>query len=174
MDLTSSISKVEIEIPSLLTRGYNLAIYVLSLLFLLCYQYPKVTFFSGMLLSYIVLSTILDAIVGAFFTTPVNRFPLVVALILAAVAWYLHLLIKEYDDRALVEAVRAAELAAVEQLKFLDAEDESGTESEISCDGDDDGLTGTPRGRAMTGGLDLDVWQGGDRTKRRGWTPKKA
>ncbi|KAH9217996.1 hypothetical protein DL95DRAFT_458884 [Leptodontidium sp. 2 PMI_412] len=173
MDHSFSANTIEIGIPSFLTSVYNLTIYILSLIFLFCYQYPKTTFFSGMLLSYIILSKVLDAIVRAFFTTPVHRLPLAIALILVAIAWYLHRLIKEYDESALREAVRAAELAAVEQSK-LDAADESGIESESSSEGEEDGYTGSSRGRARTGGLDLDVWQGGERLKRRGWTPKKA
>ncbi|KAG4435711.1 hypothetical protein IFR05_008797 [Cadophora sp. M221] len=173
MDCSFSAHTIEISIPSFLTSFYNLTIYILSLFFLFCYQRPKITFSASMLLLYFVISNILDAIVSAFFTTPVHSLPLAIALILVAVAWYLHRLIKDCDESALREAVRAAELAAVEQSKFLDVEEECGTESESSSDGEH-GYTGTPRGRARTGGLDLDIWQGGERLKRRGWTPMKA
>lgn len=82
-------------------------------------------------------------------------------------------MIKQYDEDTLSEAVRAAELAGIEQVRFLNAAEESATSNESSSDGEEGGLiNGKTRGKR--GGLDLDVWQGGERLKRRGWTPKKS
>ncbi|KAL2073057.1 hypothetical protein VTL71DRAFT_10381 [Oculimacula yallundae] len=172
MDMSSSIDNIEIPIPSCLISLYNFTLYVLSLLFLLCYQYPKITFSVGMVLSYFAISTVLDAIIRAFFTAPINRFPLAIALILAAIAWYMHRLIKENDEMVMRDALQAADLAAARQLRYLGVGDGYGSRSSSSSEeeGEQEALT---RERASLGGLDLDVWQGGERIKRRGWTPKK-
>jgi len=80
MDLSTSSNSIELQIPSPLTSIHNAIIYILSLAFLLCYENPKTSFAIGMMLAYMVLSTILDSIICVFFTTTVHRLPLVIAL----------------------------------------------------------------------------------------------
>ncbi|PVH79435.1 hypothetical protein DL98DRAFT_655399 [Cadophora sp. DSE1049] len=118
------------------------------------YEYPKTSLGIGMLLAYMVLSTVLDYIIHAFFTTPVHRLPLAIALMFVAVAWYLHRLVKELDRSVLRDAVTAAVLAAVEQAKFLGYGEESGSEGEGSSEGKENGYAGRTRGRVRTGGLE--------------------
>ncbi|KAK0100719.1 hypothetical protein ONS95_007170 [Cadophora gregata] len=174
MDFSASSNTVELQIPSLLTSIYNATIYIVSLLFLLGYEYPKTSFGIGMLLVFILLYTMLNSIIHAFFTTAVHRLPLAIALVLVVVAWYLHRLIQEYDMSVLTDAVTAAELAAVEQAKFLEYDDEGSCEGGGSSNGKELGYFGKIRERARSGGLDTDVWQGGQRVKRTGWTPESA
>lgn len=89
---------------------------------------------------------------------------------MVAVALYLHRMIKKYDEGALCDAFRAADVAALGQTRYLGSGDESGRESISSNEGDEEKAVGS-RSRAVTGGLDTDVWQGGKRVKRRGFTP---
>lgn len=174
MDLSTSSNTIELQIPSPLTSIYNATIYIPSLAFLVCYEHPKISFAIGMILAYMILSTVLDSVICVFFTAPVHRLPLGIALVLVAAAWYLHRLITEYDNKVLQEVIATAELAAAEQAKLLGYGEESGNEDEDNIEGRDSGVAGKTRERAKTGGLDTDVWQGGQRLKRRGWTPDSA
>jgi len=80
-------------------------------------------------------------------------------------------LITEYDKSVLKEVIAAAELAAIEQAKLLGFGEESGNEDEDNIKCTDTGVASETRERTKTGGLDTNVWQGGQRLKRRGWTP---
>ncbi|KAH7407250.1 hypothetical protein BKA64DRAFT_666164 [Cadophora sp. MPI-SDFR-AT-0126] len=173
MDLPTSSNTIDLQISPVLTGIYQAMIHALSLLFLLCYEHPKTSLAIGMILAYMVISTILDYIIYTFFTTPVHCLPLAIALIMVAIAWYLHHLINEHDVTVLKEAVTAAELAAVEQAKYLNEGEEGGSEGDDNSEGKENVFGGKTRERAKTGGLDTDVWQGGQRLKRRGWTPDR-
>lgn len=175
MNVSSSDNTIEISIPSILTSLYDFMIYVLSLLFLLCYRYPKASFIVGMVLSYTAISTIFDAIIRAFFITPIHRLPLAIVLILVAIASYIHHLIKVKDKFVLRDALQAAELATAAQSRFLDVEERIGFRSNSSgSEEEGDGNIGLTRERTRFGGIDMDVWQGGKRMKRKSWTTKKS